>query len=684
MNKVLVFLLSFFLSALHAQKVPTFEDVISLRSAGNVTMSPDGRHIAFTVQTTDWLENRYDSEIWLSKDGGRPFQLTNTLKGSSSSPTFSPDNKWLAFLTDRGDKNQIYVIRLEGGEAVQMTKDEEGISSFRWHPSGSYFVVSKSDKEDKNKKEREKRYGSFEFDDQEFRLTHLWKIDFTPEMRLPFEMPCYETSDSLKALSGCLEWPKAQRLTEGSYTVGRYLISPDGSKVAFSHQPDPLINSSGRSDISILDLKDKKVTALIQNPGSDGLEDWSPDSKEILYTTHLDDTTSNYYLNAQLFAISIETKNSRQLAKGLDEDLGGLIWTPTGIFSSIWNKTKRHIYRIDGQTGNFSVHLKTPEQIYSIDFSKKGDRFVFNGRNGDQLNEIFSSATLSPTPVKLTDMSGQIAAWKTAQSEVITWKSRDGATIEGVLHKPKNYDPTIKYPLLVMIHGGPTGIDVPMPVPGSVYPILQWLDKGALVLRPNYRGSAGYGEAFRSLNVENLGIGDAWDVMSGIDFLDSKGLIDKDKMGCMGWSQGGYISAFLTTNSDVFKAISVGAGISNWMTYYVNTDIHPFTLQYLKATPWEDEEIYRKTSPMTNINQAKTPTLIQHGEFDRRVPIPNAYELLQGLRDKNVPSELVVYKGFGHGITKPKERLAALWHNWQWFNKYIWGEHLELPLGKKD
>ncbi|MEJ0054572.1 MAG: prolyl oligopeptidase family serine peptidase [Bacteroidota bacterium] len=209
------------------------------------------------------------------------------------------------------------------------------------------------------------------------------------------------------------------------------------------------------------------------------------------------------------------------------------------------------------------------------------------------------------------------------------------------------------------------------------------MNKGCLVLRPNYRGSAGYGEKFRSLNVKNLGVGDAWDVLSGVDYLDKKGMIDKNKMGCMGWSQGGYISAFLTTTSNVFKAISVGAGISDWMTYYVSTDIHPFTRQYLKATPWSDEAIYKKTSPMTFINNAKTPTMIQHGEFDRRVPISNAYQLLQGLRDKGVPTELYVYKGFGHGINKPKERLAATWHNWQWFNKYVWGENVVIPTGNE-
>jgi dipeptidyl aminopeptidase/acylaminoacyl peptidase len=206
------------------------------------------------------------------------------------------------------------------------------------------------------------------------------------------------------------------------------------------------------------------------------------------------------------------------------------------------------------------------------------------------------------------------------------------------------------------------------------------VEKGAMVLRVNYRGSAGYGAKFRALNVTNLGVGDMWDVMSGVEYLNNKKMIDTSRMGCMGWSQGGYISAFLTTNTNSFKAISVGAGISNWVTYYVNTDITPFTRQYLKATPWQDMNVYLKTSPMTNINKASTPTLIQHGEFDKRVPIPNAYELYRGLQDRGITSKLIVYKGFGHGINKPKERLAAVWHNWLWFNHYVFGDKEEtLP-----
>ena len=668
--------------AAESQHVPTFEEVISLRGVGGVTLSPDGKHVAYTVSTTDWNENRFDSEIWLSKNGTRPFQLTNTPKGNSGGVEFSPDGQWISFLATRGSKAQIHVMRTEGGEARAATNDEEGISSYVWHPSGTKFIFRKEEKDDKSKKEREKRYGGFDTDDKEFTMQHLWQVDFKPDALDPSELPCYETVDSLKIKAGCIEWPKATRLTEGKFTVTGYGVSPDGSKVAFSHQPDPLINSSSKSDISVLEIATKVVTKAVANPSSDFFEDWSPDSKEIVYSTSLSDTTSNFYSNSKIFVLSLSSKATRQLAKNLDEDLGGVTWEKTGIFISTWNKTKRPLYRIDAISGNHTVHLNSPDQIFGISFSGSGDRFAMTARSGDQLTEVFVSNTTAPKPTVITDMTNQLKNWKTATSEVISWKSKDGTVIEGILHKPKNYDASKQYPLLVVIHGGPTGIDTPTPVPGGVYPILQWLDKGSLVLRVNYRGSAGYGEAFRSLNVKNLGVGDAWDVLSGVDHLDSKKMIDRSRMGCMGWSQGGYISAFLTTNTDIFKAISVGAGISNWTTYYVSTDIHPFTRQYLKATPWSDEAIYKKTSPMTNINQAKTPTLIQHGEFDRRVPISNAYELLQGLRDKGVKSELIVYKGFGHGINKPKERLAANWHNWQWFAKYVWGEEVELPVGK--
>ncbi|MFM7092911.1 MAG: alpha/beta hydrolase family protein, partial [Bacteroidota bacterium] len=355
-------------------------------------------------------------------------------------------------------------------------------------------------------------------------------------------------------------------------------------------------------------------------------------------------------------------------------------WNVTGLYISAYAKTRRILYKADpvsGATSIVSLELDLPS---GMAFAKTNATIAVIGRNHTTLNEIYRWNPGSK-PVSVTNNTAQIATWNGPTNEIIKWESKDGTIIEGILLKPSDYDPGKKYPLLCVIHGGPTGIDLPDPMPGGVYPMAQWVEKGSLILRVNYRGSAGYGEVFRSLNVRNLGVGDMWDVMSGIDYLNSRGMIDTTRMGCMGWSQGGYISAFLTTNTNRFKAISVGAGISNWVTYYVNTDITPFTRQYLQATPWQDMAVYLKTSPMTNINKAVTPTLIQHGEFDKRVPIPNAYELYRGLQDKGVPSKLIVYKGFGHGINKPKERLAALWHNWLWFNEFIFGEKDEkMPI----
>jgi dipeptidyl aminopeptidase/acylaminoacyl peptidase len=266
---------------------------------------------------------------------------------------------------------------------------------------------------------------------------------------------------------------------------------------------------------------------------------------------------------------------------------------------------------------------------------------------------------------------------------VVRWKSGDGTTVEGVLIKPADFDPKKKYPLLVVIHGGPTGVDTPAIAGDRTYPVERFVAKGALILKPNYRGSAGYGEKFRSLNVRNLGVGDYADVISGVDYLIAQGYVDKGRVGSMGWSEGGYISAFITTSSDRFKAVSVGAGISDWMTYYVNTDITTFAPEYLKATPWDDPEIYKKTSPITYINTAKTPTLIQHGSLDKRVPIANGFELRQALEDKGVPVKMVIYDGFGHPINKPKQQRAVLEENENWFGHYIWGDPLAPALTPK-
>jgi len=677
MKKVYLLIFALFcLSFLNAQttKSPSFEDVISLRSVYNAVISPNGNHIVFESQTVDWKENRYDRELWLSKNGDEPIQLTNNLKGNSTDPKWSPDGKWIAFLSKRGEKTQIQAIRLDGGEAFQVTQTKNNIDEFEWSPDGRKIAFLQSEDKSEEEKKRKEKFGGFEIEDGEYNLNQIWLADFIPS-RLTY-MP---RPDQLKDTIYTSELEARLVMDSVTFSVNSFKWSPDGKKIAFEHQPDPLINSSFKADISIYDLESKMYKVLVNNLSYDGLVDWSPDGDAILYTSNLNDSTSNYYLNDKLFRINTDGSRNKQLAADFDENINGLKWTKNGIFGIAWQKTQRPVLRIDPENGKAKILAISSERIWNYSFSKDGDKMAYAASNDNDITEIYHSDYPTKDSRKITESSGQLNNWSVAKSEVISWKSKDGALIEGILHKPQDYDPAKKYPLLVIIHGGPTGISTPGPTPSYVYPMVQWLNKGALILRPNYRGSAGYGEDFRSLNVKNLGVGDAWDVLSGVAYLEDKGIIDGNRVGSMGWSQGGYISAFLTTNSTKFKAISVGAGISNWMTYYVNTDIHPFTRQYLKGTPWSDKKIYEKTSPMTNINKAATPTLIQHGELDKRVPVANAFELFQGLKDKGIETELIIYKGFGHGINKPKERLAATWHNWKWFGKYIWDEDINIP-----
>ncbi len=636
---------------------PGFEDVLSLDYLGDYDLSPDGTSVAYEVRSVNWDENRYEREIWLWRKGQEAFRLTRSPDGTSRSPRWSPDGRWIAFVSNRDEKPQIQVIRADGGEAAALTSHDEGVNDFRWSPNGKQIAFTASEPADSVDEKLEESYGAFAVEDDNKDRTHLWVIDVV--------------GDSASTPT---------RLTGGDdFTVNGFEWSPDGTRIGFAHQPDGAITARG--DISVLELGSATKTPVVTSPGDESGFEWSPDGQWLLYSSAGSDTTSDYYLNSRLW----KTRSSGggkpiPLAADLDESLYSYWWPDAGIHVVAWQGTERRIYEVDPESGVYTVFAESPDQIWGLDFSDDGRTMAFDASSAATLPEIYVTEAARYAPVRITDFSAQLDGWDIGTSEVISWTSEDGTEIEGVLHKPTDFDPSRKYPLLVVIHGGPTGIDYPMPVLGYVYPVTQWLAKGALVLRPNYRGSAGYGEAFRSLNVRNLGVGDAWDVMSGVNHLVEQGVVDENRMGAMGWSQGGYISAFLTTTTDRFAAISVGAGISDWMTYYVNTDIHPFTRQYLQATPWEDPEVYAKTSPMTYILDASTPTLIQHGENDQRVPIPNAYELYQGLQDVGVDTKLIVYKDFGHGISKPKERLAAVWHNWQWFAKYIWDEEVELPL----
>jgi dipeptidyl aminopeptidase/acylaminoacyl peptidase len=638
-----------------AAQTPTIEQSLNLRSASAPSISPDGRYVAYQIQKSNWEENAFETELWIAVTStGERYQLTNSKK-SNTGPRWSPDSKRIAFISDRDGKRQIYLIAPNGGEAVPLTGLENGVSSIEWSRDGRHIAFTAADPESKARKDRKERYGEFEVVQNDYTFTHLWIIDVPSEVKD--------------------KKPEPVRLTEGSsLSVGGFSWSPDSTRIAFSAAKDPDLGSSDTSDIYVVSVSDKSIKKVVDTKGPDGNPVWSPDGTQIAYQT-ANGREFFYYANSYIAVIPAGGGTPRILSESFDESPGLLDWSPDGIYFVSSQKTSSQLFRLKPATAAIEqVSTSSDFSASQLSFTADFKQTAFIGAGANDYPEVYVSSLASFQPKKLTAMSDQLKDFRLATREVIKWKSTDGTQIEGVLIKPVGFDPSKKYPLLVVIHGGPTGVDSPVVRADRYYPIEMFAAKGALILRPNYRGSAGYGEKFRSLNVRNLGVGDYWDVISGVDHLIAQGIVDRDRVGAMGWSQGGYISAFITCSSDRFKAVSVGAGISDWMTYYVNTDIHPFTRQYLKATPWDDAGIYQKTSPIFYVKNAKTPTLIQHGELDKRVPIPNAYELRQALEDRGVPVKMIVYKGFGHGIDKPKQQRAVMEHNYEWFSRWIWGE----------
>jgi dipeptidyl aminopeptidase/acylaminoacyl peptidase len=655
----LLALLLFVSAALAQSRVPTLDDLVTLKSVGGTQISPDGKWVAYTVNYGDFKQDAFITQIWLANtDTGKTFQLTRGDK-SSTAPRWSPDGHSLAFLSNRvEDKNQIFVIDPTGGEAQQLSKSETAINSFAWSDDGRTIAYTATEPTAQPLKDRKEYYGDYDVVHDGYNYVHIWTLDVAAAMKAP--------------LAG------KQRTKKTDFSVDSFSWSPDGSTIAFSATLTPDLIQGATGDIYLLKLNDDSVKKVVDQPGPDNGPRFSPDGKQIVFTSAMGEKL--YFAgNSRLAVVGVEGGKPRSITDSFDENPGLIEWKRDGIYFSGLNKTASHLFRVDPVSGKV-VRVSAPDNLMAGGFSltQRADRLAFAIGSPTSVNEVFVSDARSFTPRKLTNFNEQTKAFTLGTRELISWRSQDGAEIEGVLIKPADFDPAKKYPLLCIIHGGPTGIDRPVLLTPDAryYPSDIWAARGALILKVNYRGSAGYGEKFRKLNVRNLGVGDAWDVVSGVDFLIAKGWVDKDKVACMGWSQGGYISAFLTTSTDRFVAISVGAGISNWATYYYNTDITPFTINYLGNDPAEDPEIYSKTSPMSYIKKAKTPTLIQHGEFDRRVPIANAYELRQGLENRGVKVEMVVYKGFGHGITKPKSMRAVMQHNLSWFNHYIWGDPL--------
>ncbi|MBD3190251.1 MAG: prolyl oligopeptidase family serine peptidase [Candidatus Heimdallarchaeota archaeon] len=709
---------------------PTIKDMIFLEKPLEVKVSPNGQKIAYSVQKTNWKENCYQKVCYIyDQKKEQKFQLTRT--GSVNQFEWIDDDS-LAVLGTLQSKNnsepQIWLFDHLIGEGWQVTDHEEGVKSFKPFANGLLFLT---DNPEKKKKKRKKEFGSFIHFEKEESSSAIYYVNLQ-EMQYYLERlktagkkgakkliePVIELTKNFQESRAITEFfasPKGdtvylncRRREDLVYVFEtscyKLTIDPDFALDQYLEQEetkktDENSTKDGKND----DKKPEDYSYLnewiqLQLPKAATIIDIAPDGNKLVIAHKERDIMM--YTQTDLWIVDLEKITNLQeekleehlvnITRELDQEPFYVQWIPQGIVVSFVDHQIAKLVQIN-QTGEITpINLNGLYLYHHYHLSKKG-HLAFIGTNSEKFVEVyFTEQPINNKKIKIqriTNFNSQLENWSLGQVEVIKWPSKDGTTIEGVLRKPTNFDPKKKYPLVFVVHGGPASVSFNYlleMVDLFFYPTVQFSNQELLVLKPNYRGSIGRGQAFKELNKENLGIGDLWDIEAAIDYLDKEGIIDPTKIGCMGWSQGGYISAFVSMHSDRFAAVSVGAGLGDWYTYHITNDIPQFTTHYLSESPFANRDLYQKTAPLSKIQQAKTPTLIQHGEKDQRVPLACAKEIYRGLQAMDVPVELFIFKGMGHPITKPKENHAVMHQNLNWFNHFLLGKELNFVENEDD
>jgi dipeptidyl aminopeptidase/acylaminoacyl peptidase len=646
----------------------TVDDVLDLKAVASPALSPDGRAVLFTVRT--WRERtergapRRDARthVWrVAADASSPArQLTFGERGDSQ-PAWSPDGRYISFLSARGPqgddepKAQIWVMRSDGGEAWALTEAAESVLQYAWSPDAKTIAFTMTDpREDVAVTAVRARDDEKVFED-DYRRIHLWVVD------LATRTAAQVTSGEAFTISGAPSW------------------SADNLHVAFAAGVTPLLRD-GRRDVFVADTRAKTAEKITTNFGPDGTPRYSPDGRTIAYLAEPvtapaigDGTPPGTIGQSHVMLYDVAAKTTRDATGGLRVDPGTPHWSPDGgrLMFTAGDRAYVNVYELELASGRATA-LTSKRTLQLGTFSADGGRVAFTMDSPTAPAEVFVADGRFASPVKLTDVNPQAKDFALGATEVVTWKSRDGLEVEGVLLKPVGYDPAKRYPLLVVAHGGPAGAHLDNYRVGGLEGGQVWAGMGWAVFYPNPRGSSNYGEKFLRANVADWGGGDFADIMTGVDALIARGVADKDKLAHIGWSYGGYMTAWAITQTTRFKAAMVGAGLTNMWSMYGTNDIPSVLIGYFGGIANKETlPLYMNRSAMSHIDNVTTPTLILHGGNDERVPLGQAQELFRGLKDRGKTTELVVYPREGHGITEYYHQKDRLTRIRDWVTTYV-------------
>lgn len=654
----------------------TTDDFFDIGGMSSIQLSPDGKQAV-------WLETRWDKELdksqpdlWqVDTKNKKTTRLTFTNE-SESSPQWSGDGQYIYYIgkvthedkkAPYNGKSQVFRISRDGGDAVPVTKEVEGVSSFSLSADGNtlYFLGSKTVKDKDEWAAMRAGHSAPKYAHGERKTNPLYKLD--------------------------LQHFKQQLILDDDKVVWNFSVSDDGSKVArITTTDNELVNLEGWSDIEIYNTRSKTNEVLEdtawreQAPSPYGWLlglDWHSDNQQLAFRIDFDGHPG------KLFVSNTKTKSLTEVARIDDVTLNSsdIHWRPNSdeicYRGADHARVKLFCTEVeDGEQGDTRAVVNGDLVIGSYSFSHNGKKLAFSHNGLDHFSDMFIADANSRRAKfkRITNINPQVDSWMLPQISVVKWKAPDGSTVEGILDLPAGYKKEDgPLPLIVQIHGGPTSA-TPYALQHRSYGRSTFTANGWALLSPNYRGSTGYGDKFLTDLVGQEHVIEVNDIMAGVDHLIDEGIVDGDKMAVMGWSNGGYLTNALISTNERFKAASSGAGVFDQRLQWMLEDTPGHVVNFMEGLPWEKPDAYTHGSSLTHADKIKTPTLIHIGENDQRVPVGHAQGLYRALKHYlNVPVELIVYPGEGHGLSKYQHRKAKMEWDQKWFNHYVLGKAID-------
>lgn len=660
----------------------TVDDYLTVHLITDCAVSADGKQVAYTeLRWADRDEPRA-THLWVvGTQDPRPQRLTFE-QTSHGSPQWSPDGQYLYFTTrrKRGDKKPPYdgstqVWRMttqpaQSAEPFPVTRVKGGVQAYQLSKDGRTLYYTRAGEEAKLEwKELRKKYGDIKFGDGAVQYTELWKLDLQ-------------------------SW-REEQVVAPQRVITEFQVAPNGSRIALVTTPDDrLITKEGQSRMDVFDATTRETATLpdqlwradaptpygwLENPV------WSSDGRYLAFAVSFD----GYPTEIIVADWDQPAPRVRKLFRPEEVTVNGpLQWrfdSYTIYFLGEQRARRRVCGLAVGDQPPTAVEVLTPGDVVvqRFDFSSDGKMLGLIRADTTMVGDVYCQPATKPTstPQRLTNMNPQVDAWKLPQISLVTWQAPDGVEVEGILELPPDYAPDQgALPLVVELHGGPTD--------ATLFYLRYWIygrtlfaAKGYALLSPNYRGSTGYGDKFMTDLIGRENDIEVQDILAGVDAMIERGIADPQRLGVMGWSNGGFLVNCLITTTQRFKAASTGAGVLDQFMQWGLEDTPGHVINYMRGLPWERTEAYVKASPGYKLGDVTTPTLIHVGENDDRVPAAHSRALYRGLKEyTNVPTVLLVYPGAGHGLSISDHRKGKLDWDVAWFDRYLLGKKDQEPV----